>query len=653
MPAKSPKLLSSLPAGLCRQKDPNGVGQFLLADRSVLKAGLAAGLRLAGLAKWFALTRPGLYWMHPAFGTEPSSVPAETQMLLWRRTDGQYGLLVPLVAGDIRATLAGGEEGLGLSFEGALPGEEPESARVLFAAAGADPFALVASAMDAVADALRTFRPRTQKNEPAFLDWLGWCTWDAFYHTVDEAKVLAGLKSFRDGGVQPGFVILDDGWKDVQGDHLNEFRANPEKFPNGLAPLIRRAKREFGVRLFGAWHCFEGYWAGINPAGPLAQRYRLVHNAAVIRPWIKPEKTEKLYLVHPDDIHRFFQEFHHFLRAEGVDMVKVDGQSALELFTKGRLGRVSTMRTFQEALQGAAQTHFTGNIIHCMSNGSDVALHMAASQGWRNSQDYFPKRGDEAQQAHVHLNAMNSFWTGTFSIPDWDMFQTHGAAPAYHAAARALSGGPVYVCDYPGQQDFDLLRKLVTTDGRALRPDRPALPAEDCLLTDCRREAKLLKVTNRCGPIGLLGLFHCQAGGGSIRDRYRPADVHDLPGTRFAAWHHTTGQLAVLGRDKARAVELGPVEFELVTLAPIEKGFAVLGLLDKFAAPAAVTGFGLLEGAAWARLRDGGRVGFYCQQPPAAVRVNGRKARFAHDAATGLLTVAAPTGGPVEVTLRW
>ena len=42
--------------------------------------------------------------------------------------------------------------------------------------------------------------------------------------------------------------------------------------------------------------------------------------------------------------------------------------------------------------------------------------------------------------------------------PDWDMFHSQHPAAELHALARAVSGGPVYVSDYPGKHNFDILR---------------------------------------------------------------------------------------------------------------------------------------------------------------------------------------------------
>jgi hypothetical protein len=53
--------------------------------------------------------------------------------------------------------------------------------------------------------------------------------------------------------------------------------------------------------------------------------------------------------------------------------------------------------------------------------------------------------------------------------PDWDMFHSVHPAAEYHASARAISGGPLYVSDSPGKHNFELLRKLVLPDGSILR----------------------------------------------------------------------------------------------------------------------------------------------------------------------------------------
>jgi len=75
------------------------------------------------------------------------------------------------------------------------------------------------------------------------------------------------------------------------------------------------------------------------------------------------------------------------------------------------------------------------------------------------------------------------------------MFHSKHPAAEAHAAARAVSGGAVYVSDYPGKHDFELLKRLVLPDGSVLRAALPGRPTADCLFSDVLRDNKsVLKV---------------------------------------------------------------------------------------------------------------------------------------------------------------
>ncbi len=501
--------------------------------------------------------------------------------------------------------------------------------------------------MAAAREVLGTFRLREEKERPAFLGDFGWCTWDAFYSSVTSAKVRRGLAIFARGGFVPGFMILDDGWLDNRGDHLHDFPAHPEKFPGGLARVARDAKRA-GVRRFGVWHALPGYWAGIDPEGPLAARYTWHRQPGNIRPW-KPDEIRDLVRVDDADIARFYHDFHRHLREQGVDLVKVDGQASLERFTAGCAGRADTMGRWQEALQGAAGVHFRHQLIHCMANSSDVAYHLRATSVWRNSDDYFPRRGPEQQQKHVVWNAFNAVWSSGFAWPDWDMFQSHGIAAGFHAAARALSGGPVYVSDHPGQQDFALLRRL-------------ALPAADSVFEDPLHQPLALKIQNRRGPIGAIGLFHCWTGheGRPVHARWRASDVPELRRVgQVVAYDPESGEVRVAGARAVHRDRLPPLGWRIWTLAPIgPSGAAPLGLDGLWAGAAGldrILADTPRELAVSVRHRGVAAL-FWTDRPPVGIEVDGQRAR-ARRREDGLVSVAASplagTEGPVEIRLRF
>ena len=627
--------------------------QFVCVSAAALPAGQMAldlpALGLDGMTAYLAQECRMLYWNRAACGGDRFADLEQVQFLLLRRKS-DYVLLLPLIWGDYRAFLRTADGGLRLCWEGALAeAKEPATpAELLLYATGGDPLQLVAGALKTLRQRLGSFRLREEKETPAFVDYLGWCTWDAFYQEVDQEKVLQGLKSFRDGGVTPGFVLLDDGWLSAdEGGRLTAFRANPKKFPEGLAPLIEQAKRDYGVKMFGVWHAFEGYWRGVSPTGELAQHYRTVANTGDITPW-QPKEAE-LSMVHVDDIQRFYNDFHQYLRQQGVDIVKVDGQGALEVFSKGKFGRVSAMRAYQQAYQASSQLHFRGNAISCMCNPTDIAYNMLGAQVWRNSDDYFPKQ-PASHGKHVWWNATSALWTSNFGLPDWDMFWSSHEEGEFHAIARALSGGPVYVSDKPEAHDFELLKRLITSEGKVLRSDRPALPCVDTLFVDPTVEKRLFKVSNHTGTIGVIGIFNCCQEAGAITDTFCPADVPEIVAEDCVVYLRQAAKALRVKRDQKVELALPALKAEVVVVSPVLGGWiAPLGLLDKYNIPAGVVSCALSdEGECTAEFRDGGTLAFWCASEPQVVAVS-VKSEISY--AEGLLRITAQAGSPVRVRI--
>ena len=644
-----------LPVNL--QAEADGPGEFLRWQGSAATGpGLVAGIILDRVARWLALARWCPYWMKPVYGTTGQALPSEIQCLLWERTDGKFGVLLPLIGPQFRVTAAGAPHNVQLVWSGRVKKGDV----LAYASVGVEPFAVIREALAAVAARLGTFQLRATKPVSPFADGLGWCTWDAFLGPVNErgvsetnvhaAGVLDGLRNFARGGVRPAFVILDDGWQDVREERLWSFAAN-SKFPGGLAPLIARAKAEFGVRHFGVWHALHGYWLGIAPAGPLARRFPLNRRRAVIRTWTG--QLEDVSFVAPDAAADYFHAYHAGLKEAGVDLIKVDAQGTLDALAPEKHPKAAAL--YQRGLQASAVRHFGGQLIHCMANSTDVAYRLAWTGNWRNTDDYYPRKPAAAQQEHVQFNAANALWSAAFSLPDWDSFQTHGSAPEFHAVARAISGGPVYIGDRPGCTRFEILRKIAWPDGRLPRFARPAQLTADRIFTDCRVEPHLLKLTNRAaGPLGVLALFHCHHGRARLKDHFSPAEVPDLPaGAQIAAWHGRARRLELVTRRQAVATTLSPLGWEVVTLAPVRRGVAVLGLLGFYAGAAAVRSARWRGGVYTVELIGGGELGCYARTPPRRVVVGAKVLRWSHDRRTGLLRVSVPQGPAPIVQLHF
>lgn len=606
--------------------------------------GKSTPVSVGKIKDWLALYNCNVYWVVPKHGSDIKEIPNDTQFLLMQKEDNTYIAVFPLIDGDLKASLCGTEDGIVVKTKGAISGTEPANAVMLYVANGKNPYTLVKESVKVISKTLKSFKIREDKKTPEFTDYLGWCTWDAFYGSVDEEKVIMGLDSFKDSGFPLGFMILDDGSWDTYYDSLNAIQVNPHKFSNGLHGLIDNAKSNYGIKIFGVWHCFEGYWGGIKPDGALSEKYKLIKNHVNIRPWEEVETKQDISFVDPDEIMDFYRDFHSYLYNEGADMLKIDGQCAMDLFTNGKVGAGTAMKKYQQAMQSSGAMFFDNRIIHCMSNSVDVAYNMMSTNCWRNSYDYAPKNF-RMQQEHIYINAMNALWTSTFSIPDWDMFQSHSSGAEIHAASRSISGGPVYVCDYPGKQNFDILNKLITSDGKILKCDQPALPTEDCIFADVYTDDRLLKIFNRCKKNGVIGLFNCNIDNKIIKDNFCANDIQGIEGEVFAVYFNRTGKLFIVGLNDQLTAEINSNEYELVSFSPVENDITVIGLVDKYNNTAAIISTEWIDNRYVVKICEGGKTVFYSKNKPLKVLLNNQEVEFEYNELNGLLIINAKYNG--------
>ena len=233
--------------------------------------------RLPTTSRFMANARCKLWWMTPTWGaSECGSIPPETQFLLLEMGGGEvetsvepsgktlrgkkerpaepaeasYVAVFPLISADgFRATLSGHaldaktaveqrrgatetSDGVFTGFTGkaserplCLVAESNDDATtsrradsVACVAVASSPFEAAEAVVAAASARMRTFGLRVNKRTPPTAEVFGWCTWDAFYHSVTPAGVEAGVASLAAGGTPARFVIVDDGWQSVTPD---------------------------------------------------------------------------------------------------------------------------------------------------------------------------------------------------------------------------------------------------------------------------------------------------------------------------------------------------------------------------------------------------------------------------------------------------
>lgn len=170
-------------------------------------------------------------------------------------------------------------------------------------------------------------------------------------------------------------------------------------------------------------------------------------------------------------------------------------------------GRIELGKAYYDALTSSVKRHFKGNgVIARMQQDNDfmfrgtetISLGRVGDDFW-----CFDPAGDPngtfcLQGCHMVHCTYNSLWMGNFIHPDRDMFQSTHPCAEFHAASRAISGGPIYVSDSVGEHNFKLLKSLVLPDGSILRCQYYALPTRDYLfegpLHDGKKSAQNLEL---------------------------------------------------------------------------------------------------------------------------------------------------------------
>jgi len=545
---------------------------------------------IENLDRFICSFRDEPFFMRPKAGGRVEDIPMETQWLGIRRCDGSYSVFFSMAFELYRTCFYGRNGQLWVSARTGDDGLMEESFCAYYRIDGTDFYQLVRLAAESVARQFDTCRLRWEKKKPEIMNLFGWCTWDSFYNQVKGEDIPVGLRSFKKGGIMPKLLILDDGWQttsdnDKHGGQwkLSGLTAN-EKFLPDLKQTVDATKK-YGVEKFFVWHAICGYWGGLDPNAAAMKKYDPVLSQAVHTEGVRalnPVRWEQerfdFGIAAPEKFGEFYDDYHSYLASQGVDGVKVDVQSAMEAHGQGRGGSVKLTRTVREALETSVQKHFGGEIINCMSNGNDMVYHCKDTNLMRSSGDFYPNR-ESSHSAHIFHNAVNSIWLSQFVWCDWDMFQTSHIYGPYHAAARAISGSPVYVSDRVDEHDFELIRALTDRDGKAMLALDVAMPTVDCLFTDPSEEKTLYKIFNRNAVGSVIGVF--SFGGQMQSVTVSPSDVPGNGDGRYAIYSHKTGKMAVLRKNEAVEVSLEGMQWDIITISKIEKGIAVIGLTEK------------------------------------------------------------------------
>ncbi|KAM7509165.1 hypothetical protein LguiA_019618 [Lonicera macranthoides] len=728
-------VLSSVPCNVTIVAPATSSGCFVGFNTTEAKSRHVVPIGKLKNIRFMSIFRFKVWWTTHWIGSAGGDLEHETQMVLLDKSgDGRpYVLLLPLLEGPFRASLQPGSDNfIDICVESGstkVTGATFDS--VLYIHAGEDPYTLVKDAMKIVRAHLGTFKLMEEKSPPGIVDKFGWCTWDAFYLTVHPHGVWDGVKGLVDGGCPPGLVLIDDGWQSISHDEdpvteegmnrtaageqmpcrLIKFEENykfrdyesPKKSGSGnkgMGAFVRDLKDEFkSVDYVYVWHALCGYWGGLRPNAPGLPESRVVGPklSPGVEMTMEDLAVDKIVsngvgLVPPEIVDQMYEGLHSHLESVGIDGVKVDVIHLLEMLSEDYGGRVELAKAYYKALTASVRKHFKGNGViasmeHCndfMFLGTEaIALGRVGDDFWCTDPSGDPNGTFWLQGCHMVHCAYNSLWMGNFIQPDWDMFQSTHPCAEFHAASRAISGGPIYVSDSVGKHNFELLRTLVVPDGSILRCENYALPTRDCLFEDPLHDGKtMLKIWNLNKYTGVLGAFNCQGGGWSRESRRNkcaseyshrvtsmasPMDIewkhgkHSIPIDQvqiFALYFYHEKKLVLSKPDDALEISLEPFNFELITVSPIKTlpnnvQFAAIGLVNMLNSGGAIKAVDECDkdGTCLVRVsvKGTGEMRAFVSQKPKVIRVEGEEVEFTYEADMVVVHVPWPNSSNSSV----
>lgn len=532
-----------------------------------------------------------------------------------RLADGRFLALLPLVTHDVMVWMRSDADGLLIEVDHwGTDGLRANAAPLLAWAVAEHPYDAVDRVWNeaaSVPEVAANLGLRRDKTYPEVFEYLGWCSWEEFHWNINEDVLVRAFRELAASGVPVRWVMVDDGHLDEVGGfapgtqppvndegeipagesqrRLNSLGVYRPHFPNGWEPVVQAA-RDCGFRWLGVWLNFNGYWGGIAAENELDEL-----NEALME--VSPGTLQPRPGI--ENARRFYDALVAAQQAAGFDFLKVDNQAKNLTFYERRVpSAVQASSSNHQALEEAAASRMEA-MINCMAHNNLCHFHTSGSAVTRCSEDY--KMGDLWRAKH-HLNNSfaNMLWMRGTIWGDHDMFHScDPAAAEVMARSKAVSGGPIYLSDAPGDISRELVSRLCLADGRILRAAEPALPAPESIFIDSyssdRAFRALAPVHHDAAVVVAYNLTSPEI---AVRGEITAADFADamklLPvaaasSGEVVAFRWNTREARRLGENESWPFEIPTFGDEMFWLARVQHGWAVFGRADKFLGPAAVT----------------------------------------------------------------
>lgn len=555
------------------------------------------------------------WWTRPEFVTDFSEIPERTQIAFFKYQD-KYGCFVPMAGTQYKTYLTTGEEKrIKLQMTAYMAGMSSVEEPVFLYTEDASLYAAIEKAFCWLAD-YKGICLKKDRRLPEMFRYIGWCSWDAFYQEITEEKVRKKAQELKEKDVPVRWILMDDGWLSQKEELLYDYIPEKEKFPLGFSSMIQDIKEDGQISWFGVWHALGGYWGGIQ-SGSVLEQIEKEHLCYTINGKILPGYQE-------ENAFGFYRDWYEYLRKEGIDFVKVDGQSAVKNYFENSVPVCVAAEGIHKGLEGAA-SYLDGAIINCMGMAMENMLARPISAVSRNSDDFVPAK-ENGFAEHLLQNAYNALYQDELYYCDWDMFWTSHEDCIKHSLLRAISGGPVYFSDKIGETNAEVLFPLGCQDGKILMMDRAAKPTEDCLFKNPLEEG-VLKLTNiathgekeKAGGVAVYNLTGKMQG-----FSFSPKEIWDI---EKADWYwiydYFQKKAFVCGEDEVIESFLESGGYAWYQIIPGKGEGTFLGLVEKYVGFAAVESQYIKENVMTGVISEQGNIGILAKKRPNRIFCNG------------------------------
>lgn len=565
---------------------------------------------------------PGGYWPTAVAGRGPGELPREafTPLVLW----GEEGALA-IAPGNwfLTSALVRTPGGAARGLHGAVDRLPAGFTLDTWLVAGPDPF----SALRRLAQLLSPNRdspPASAITPHPLFERLGW--WNAYggYYTEifrplnekELGRVVAGLKA---AGVPLGYLGLDLWYPYEEIGKALRYRADPEKYPQGLRALGESWGLPFVLHL-SALSERNAYGArGGDPEVYRAIVQDLLAEGAIAA-------------------------WHDWLRTQQflVPALRGDPQAAeswflgmTQAFSEAGLPVVLCMHTMGMVL-AATQA---ANVVSARSHTDYLfSQRPALAEAARHGREEMLAAQVPAGWLRAQNLTMGAVLASFGLAPFHDLFLSRphpglgGEDPEVEALLRALSCGPVGIGDGPGMSDPQLLARLVVGD-TLLRPDHPPQP----LLSTLGQDVQAFWTAREAGGLSWGYLVVVNTGEAELQFEFDPPLEGD-----FLLWEGFSGRPV----SKASG-RLPPGGVAYFVASPLLGGFAPWGLAGKLV-PAPRTGFAAqADGKSLRVWTDGAPLLLWSSEPLVASGDRGRVSLTRK----GDLWLAAPENGAGWLTI--